>query len=256
MAIDLFSPGVSDTPALAAPHEGDPVRGAQVGSPLRPDPPAEHPAVDRPVGRRARGPGGRGLGGALRHRRDREVERQGHARSGSMARDAAGRVWVERKYKQRADTTAYAKDRPVDGRDPFQVLYNRIANDLVRARDKRKPQELAEVREVARLRFAASMAPDPYAAYLVTDKKGRAPRRAAARGRRPDDRPHHGHPRARPHVRGHPQRVLRGLLRAHGQALRRLARLQLHRAGRARLDQPGGHAQEDPRRHRRRWAGS
>jgi hypothetical protein len=61
----------------------------------------------------------------------------------------------------------------VDGRDPFQVLYNRIANDLVRAREKRKPQELAEVREVARLRFAASMAPDPYAAYLAAGKKGR-----------------------------------------------------------------------------------
>jgi len=77
------------------------------------------------------------------------------------ARDAAGRVWVDRQYKQRADTTAYAKDRPVDGRDPFQALYNRVANDLVRARDKRKPRELAEVREVAGLRFAAGMAPDP-----------------------------------------------------------------------------------------------
>ena len=89
------------------------------------------------------------------------------------ARDAAGRVWADR-YKQRADTTAYAKDRPVDGRDAFQALYNRVANDLVRARDKRKPRELAEVREVARLRFAASMAHDPYAAYLAVEKKGRA----------------------------------------------------------------------------------
>jgi hypothetical protein len=90
-----------------------------------------------------------------------------------MARDAAGREWLERHYEQRADTTAYAKDRPIDGRDAFQALYNRVANDLVRARDKRKPRELAEVREVARLRFAAAMAPDPYAAYLVT-RKGRA----------------------------------------------------------------------------------
>jgi hypothetical protein len=89
------------------------------------------------------------------------------------ARDAAGRVWVERDYKEKADTTAYAKDRPVDGRDPFQALYNRVANDLVRARDKRKPAELAAARDVARLRFAASMAPDPYAAYVSVDKKGR-----------------------------------------------------------------------------------
>ncbi len=90
------------------------------------------------------------------------------------ARDAAGRVWVERDYKQKADTTAYAKDRPVDGRDPFQGLYNRVANDLVQARDKRKPAELTAAKEVARLRFAASMAPDPYAAYVATDKKGRS----------------------------------------------------------------------------------
>ena len=89
------------------------------------------------------------------------------------ARDAAGRVWVDRDYKAKADTTAYAKDRPVDGRDPFQALYNRVANDLVRARDKRKPAELQAAKEVARLRFAASMAPDPYAAYVSTDGKGR-----------------------------------------------------------------------------------
>src|SRR5512137_518499 len=90
------------------------------------------------------------------------------------ARDAAGRVWLDRDYREKADTTAYAKDRPVDGRDPFQALYNRVANDLVRARDKRKPAELAAVRDVARLRFAASMAPDPYAAYLITEKNDRA----------------------------------------------------------------------------------
>jgi hypothetical protein len=88
-------------------------------------------------------------------------------------RDAAGRRWLDKDYKQRADTTAYAKDRPVDGRDPFQALYNRVANDLVRARDKRKPKELAEVHELARLRFAASLSPDPYARYFAVRKDGR-----------------------------------------------------------------------------------
>jgi hypothetical protein len=90
------------------------------------------------------------------------------------ARDATGRVWLDRDYEEQADTTAYAKDRPVDGRDPFQALYNRVANDLVRARDKRKPKELGDVRELARLRFAASLSPDPYARYFAVDKKGRA----------------------------------------------------------------------------------
>lgn len=90
------------------------------------------------------------------------------------ARDASGRPWLERKYQQRADTSAYAQERPADQRDPFQVLYNRIANDLARERDRRRPQELRDARELARLRFAASMAPRPYAAYFETDRKGRS----------------------------------------------------------------------------------
>ena len=90
------------------------------------------------------------------------------------ATDALGRVWLERVYSQGADTAAYAKDRPVDGRDPFQPLYNRIANDLVKARKRRSPKELQAARDVASLRFAAEMSPDPYAAYLAIDSKGRS----------------------------------------------------------------------------------
>jgi len=173
VAIDLFSPGVSDSPASPLLMKG--IRSAVRKSEARYVPihlrntlqsTGQWGAV-RVV------PGGAAwaelfVTGAIEKSNGKDMQIR------VVARDAAGRVWVEREYKQRADATAYAKDRPVDGRDPFQVLYNRIANDLVRARDKRKPQELAEVREVARLRFAASMAPDPYAAYLVTGKKGRA----------------------------------------------------------------------------------
>ena len=173
VAIDLFSPGVSDSPASPLLLKG--IRSAVRKSEARYAPihlrntlqsTGQWGAV-RVV------PGGAEwaellVTGAIEKSNGKDLEVR------LVARDAAGRVWVERTYKQRADTTAYAKDRPVDGRDPFQALYNRIANDLVRARDKRKPQELAEVREVARLRFAASMAPDPYAAYLDTGKKGRA----------------------------------------------------------------------------------
>jgi hypothetical protein len=173
VAIDLFSPGVSDTPPSPLLQKG--IRAAVRKSEARYVPihlrntlqsTGQWGAV-RVV------PGGAAWAELLV---TGEIEKS----NGKdlvvriSARDAAGREWVDRQYKQRADTTAYAKDRPVDGRDPFQALYNRVANDLVHARDKRKPRELAEVREVARLRFAASMAHDPYATYLAIGKKGRA----------------------------------------------------------------------------------
>ena len=62
-----------------------------------------------------------------------------------------------------------------------------------------------------------------------------------------------GDPRARPHADRHAQRVLRRLLRADGQAVRRLARLQLRGAEVARLDRAQLADQED--RGRRRRAG-
>jgi len=172
VAIDLFSPGVSDAPASPLLLKG--IRSAVRKSEARYVPihlrntlqsTGQWGAV-RVV------PGGAAwaellVTGAIEKSNGKDLVVR------ISARDAAGRVWVDREYKRRADTTAYAKDRPVDGRDPFQALYNRVANDLVRAREKRKPQELGEVREVARLRFAASMAPEPYAAYLATGKKGR-----------------------------------------------------------------------------------
>jgi hypothetical protein len=173
VAIDLFSPGVSDVPPSPLLEKG--IRAAVRKSEARYFPihfrntlqsSGQWGAV-RVV------PGGAGwaellVTGEIEKSNGKDLQVK------ITARDAAGREWLERTYKQRADTKAYAKDRPVDGRDPFQALYNRVANDLVRARDKRKPKELAEVRELARLRFAASMAPDPYAAYVETDRKGRA----------------------------------------------------------------------------------
>ena len=173
VAIDLFSPGVDDSPTAALLQKG--IRAAVRKSEARYLPihlrntlqsTGQWGAV-RVV------PGGAAwaeifVAGTIERSNGKDLVVR------ISARDAAGRAWVDREYKQRADTTAYAKDRPVDGRDPFQALYNRVANDLVRARDKRKPRELAEVRDVARLRFAASMAPDPYAGYLATGRKGRA----------------------------------------------------------------------------------
>jgi hypothetical protein len=173
VAIDLFAPGVSETPPSPMLLKG--IRASVRKSEARYIPihlrntlqsSGQWGAV-RVV------PGGASwaelyVSGAIEKSNGKDLELE------VKARDAAGRVWLKRVYKQSADTTAYAKDRPLDGRDPFQALYNRVANDLVRERDRRKPKELQAAREVAALRFAGEMVADPYASYLATDGKGRA----------------------------------------------------------------------------------
>jgi hypothetical protein len=89
-----------------------------------------------------------------------------------VAWDATGKKWLDEDYKGRARMLSYAVDA-VEGLDPFQSLYNEIANDLVKARSKRKTKDLVRIQEVARLRFAAEFAPDTFGPYLKSDGKGR-----------------------------------------------------------------------------------
>jgi hypothetical protein len=86
--------------------------------------------------------------------------------------DATGKKWFDDDYKRKARVLAYAAEE-VDNLDPFQSLYNEIANDLLEKRKKLKKKELVRIREVARLRFATEFAPDAFAPYLKSDRKGR-----------------------------------------------------------------------------------
>jgi hypothetical protein len=85
--------------------------------------------------------------------------------------DATGRFWFRKNYKAEADTRAY-KDVVAKPRDPFENLYNTFANDLLEARRKLTREERVALRNVAELRFAASLAPYAYAGYLAQDRKG------------------------------------------------------------------------------------
>lgn len=88
------------------------------------------------------------------------------------ARDATGREWFTRVYQDTATQFAYRDDVAYRG-DPFQDLYRRIANDLIVFRDSLDATELAAIREVSRLRYAAEIAPDAFDDYLVEDRRGR-----------------------------------------------------------------------------------
>jgi len=88
------------------------------------------------------------------------------------AADATGRRWLHKRYKGEADQSAYQSDR-LGQYEPFQELYNRIANDLLAARDDLKASELVAVRRVSTLRFAAQLAPDAFTPYLDARRSGR-----------------------------------------------------------------------------------
>ncbi|MCU0540530.1 MAG: hypothetical protein MUF46_11765 [Desulfobacterales bacterium] len=84
------------------------------------------------------------------------------------ARDASGRLWLERSYESEAAPADYAALQPGE-KDAFQDLYNRIANDLAAERMQLSPPQARELRILSQLRFARRFAPEAYAGYL---KKG------------------------------------------------------------------------------------
>lgn len=87
-------------------------------------------------------------------------------------RDAGGKTWLQRKYRSIADPSAYG-EKEVDRRDPYQSLYNQVANDLLAQRQRFQDDELRTLRQVARMRFAADLVPVAYGDYLRVNKKGR-----------------------------------------------------------------------------------
>jgi hypothetical protein len=85
--------------------------------------------------------------------------------------DAAGRVWYGKVYEAQADTRAY-KDVVSKPRDPFENLYNTLANDLLAARDRLTREQRVQLHEISNLRFAADLAPYAFGQYVAQDRKG------------------------------------------------------------------------------------
>lgn len=85
--------------------------------------------------------------------------------------DATGRQWFKRDYQQLADTRSY-KDQSGKPRDPFQNMYNLLANDMLVYRQQMTAADLETVRRVSELRFASDLAPYAFSNYMTQDKKG------------------------------------------------------------------------------------
>jgi hypothetical protein len=57
--------------------------------------------------------------------------------------------------------------------DPYQDVFNEIANDLAAARDKLTAMQRRDIRNVSGMRYAADLSPDAFTGYVVDDGKGR-----------------------------------------------------------------------------------
>ncbi len=80
--------------------------------------------------------------------------------------DSTGREWLNKAYTDRIPQKAYSKYRDLTV-DPYQNVYNEIANDLLAQRNRLSDKELKTVRRVAELRFAADLVPAAFADNLA-----------------------------------------------------------------------------------------
>jgi hypothetical protein len=85
--------------------------------------------------------------------------------------DSSGRIWFSKKY--RGEASKYSYDRNVARHtEPFQGVYNQIANDMLRYHHQLSPGEISSIRTITGLRFAQRFSPDIFSGHLITNKAG------------------------------------------------------------------------------------
>lgn len=85
--------------------------------------------------------------------------------------DARNVIWFKKTYRKTITPKAY-NNTELEKKDAFQDLYNAIANDLADYRNHLDPEEIKRIKEVAKIRYAAEMAPDAFKDYLSKDSDG------------------------------------------------------------------------------------
>ncbi len=95
--------------------------------------------------------------------------------------DATGREWFNKTYTTKVPEKAYSSYRDLT-QDPYQNIYNEIANDLLVARQRITSEQLIEIRRVAELRFGADLVPVAFGEYLNETEGQFSVRRLPANG--------------------------------------------------------------------------
>ncbi len=85
--------------------------------------------------------------------------------------DASGKRWFKKQYTQKASKYSYDK-KAQQHSDPFQNIYNQIANDLNDYRQTLNSTQKIALRQVSELLFAKSFAPQAYNDHLLKSSTG------------------------------------------------------------------------------------
>jgi len=86
--------------------------------------------------------------------------------------DASGRRWYERSYSTQTGISSFSENR--DRRlDPYQKVFNDIANDLRAYLAEFPAKDIQQVRQTSELQFFADMSPSAYGSHLKNDKDGK-----------------------------------------------------------------------------------
>jgi hypothetical protein len=86
--------------------------------------------------------------------------------------DATGRVWLDDNYEMHTAAGAFNRQR-YPGLDPYQDMFNSIANDLAAVRAELSASNRREIRTVAGMRYAAELSPEAFDGYVTTTRQGR-----------------------------------------------------------------------------------
>lgn len=81
------------------------------------------------------------------------------------ATDSTGAQWLDRKYEDTASKFSYEAIKE----DPFQDLYNDIADDLLAVRRQMTREQLMTLSQVSELRFARRLSPAAFSGYLAEE---------------------------------------------------------------------------------------
>jgi hypothetical protein len=87
------------------------------------------------------------------------------------ATDSRGEVWLDKTYTGTASRYSY-ETTTRSPYDPFQAVYNTIANDLLEQLEELPPKERSDVRVISELAFARSFSPDAFDGYLDKTRRG------------------------------------------------------------------------------------